>query len=92
MGNRYIPCTQLPLVLCKSSNYKVARKKNILLDPYIQSFWGKNIELLLHDNPLGGFDTIFFDREGNISEIHSLGRLSEKNALPQWTCNDTISN
>ena len=66
------------LLSCESSSRKEARERTILIDPYIQSFWNKNIKILLHNNPLGGLDTIFFDKDGNITEIHELGAVSEK--------------
>lgn len=66
------------LLACNSKNKAHEKTRKEIADPYIRSFWNKNIVYQLNENPLGGFDTIFFDKSGNISEIHSLGRLSEK--------------
>jgi len=48
---------------------KIPQKK--ISNPYVMSFWGKNIKFMLEENPLGGYDTMKFDEFGNIVELQS---------------------
>lgn len=61
------------LLSCAEKASDEGMKPKRISDPYTESFWSKDIKVMLKENPLGGYDTVTFDRFGNMVEIQSLG-------------------
>lgn len=43
------------------------------VDPYLSSFWGRNIAMVMRDNAIGSLDTLRFNELGDMIEEQGIG-------------------